>query len=159
MALIGREPADYLMGMVEEKPTIPFVLSLVGGVTILVVGLLLIMAKLIVPYEQGTNMGFRLVDLRLVSSVVSWFWLDLSVAVLLVFGVGFGSLVVFSAVMLYLRPRQHVVWSVLVLVFSLGSVFSSGGFFAGLVLGVIGGILGIIWKPTHRMAPPVPIVG
>jgi hypothetical protein len=44
---------------------------------------------------------------------------------------------------------------VIVLVFSLVSLFGGGGFFIGLILGIVGGILAIVWKPmpTYVYSP------
>lgn len=146
--------------MQEEKPTASFILSLTGGILILIVGLVLVMVLAVAPQSgSGSNeISFRLAGLSLASLTASELWFGLGAVYLLIFGVGFGSLVVFSAVMLYQRPKQHVIWSVLVLVFSLGSFFSTGGFIVGLVLGIIGGVLGIVWRPSHRVAPPLPVL-
>src|SRR5947199_10114462 len=57
-------------------------------------------------------------------------------------------------ILLYVKPQQHVVWGVLVIVFSVVSLFYTlGGFIIGLILGLIGGILGAVWKPPAPMAP------
>ena len=69
-----------------------------------------------------------------------------------ILGLIFGIIVIISAVMLYNRSGEHTTWGALILVFSVLSVFGSmmGGFGIGVILGVIGGILAILWKP----APP-----
>ena len=66
-----------------------------------------------------------------------------------VLGLVFGIIVIISALMLYRRPHEHTTWGILILVFSVLSVFGSmiGGFGVGLLLGIIGGILAITWKP------------
>ena len=65
-----------------------------------------------------------------------------------------GILVMVFGVLLYVRPHQHVVWGVLIIVFSIVSLFDSlGGFFIGLILGLIGGIMGVVYKPPAPMAP------
>jgi hypothetical protein len=67
-----------------------------------------------------------------------------------VLGLVFGIIVIVSAVMLYNRSTEHTTWGVLILIFSALSVFGSmmGGFGVGVILGVIGGALAILWKPT-----------
>jgi len=67
--------------------------------------------------------------------------------VLMVVGVVLGIVVIVAAVMLYRNPPQKTLWGVLVLVLSIVSIFVGGGFLLGLILGVIGGILALIWKP------------
>jgi hypothetical protein len=66
-----------------------------------------------------------------------------------VLGLIFGVIVVISAVMLNSRPQEHTTWGVLIIIFSVLSVFGSaiGGFGLGLILGIIGGILAMTWKP------------
>jgi hypothetical protein len=142
-----------------EKPTASFVLSLTGGILILVVALLLA-AVMMVSVQSGssTDMSIRFVNFNSASLAAPELWSGSSALYFLIFGVGFGSLVVFGAVMMYVRPKQHVTWGVIVLVFSLGSFFSTGGLVVGLVLGMVGGVLGITWKPSRRAAPPVPVL-
>jgi len=64
-------------------------------------------------------------------------------------GIVFGIVVVVSAVMLYNKPIEHSKWGLLILIFSILSIFGSAmaGFGVGLILGVIGGILAFTWKP------------
>jgi hypothetical protein len=134
-------------------------LSLTGGILILVVALLLA-AVMMVSVQSGssTDMNIQFVNFNLASLAAPELWSAPTALYFLIFGVGFGSLVVFGAVMMYVRPKQHVTWGVIVLAFSLGSVFSSGGLVVGLVLGMVGGVLGITWKPSRRAAPPVPVL-
>jgi hypothetical protein len=53
--------------------------------------------------------------------------------------------------MLKSKPEQHSTWGVLIVLFSVLSMLGGamGGFGLGLVLGLIGGILAITWKPTQ----------
>ena len=64
-------------------------------------------------------------------------------------GIVFGIVVVLSAVMLYDKPIEHSKWGLLILIFSVLSIFGSAmaGFGVGLILGVLGGIFAITWKP------------
>lgn len=146
--------------MQEEKPTASFILSLISGILILIVGLVIALVLAVGPQSgSGSNeISFRLASFTLASLATSELWFGLGAVYFLFFGVGFGSLVVFGAVMLYQRPKQHVTWGVLVLAFSLGSIFSTGGLIIGLVLGIIGGVFGIVWKPSRRTAPPLPML-
>jgi hypothetical protein len=70
------------------------------------------------------------------------------------FGVVFGLIVIVGALMLYSRPSQHTTWGVLIIVFSVLSLFGGmmSGLGLGLILGVIGGALAIIWKPSASSA-------
>jgi len=64
-------------------------------------------------------------------------------------GLVFGIVVIVSSVMLYNKPIDHSKWGSLILIFSVLSIFGSAmaGFGVGLILGLIGGILAITWKP------------
>ncbi len=64
-------------------------------------------------------------------------------------GILFGVVVIVSALMLYNKPVDHAKWGMLILIFSVLSIFGSAmaGFGLGLILGLIGGILALTWKP------------
>ncbi len=64
-------------------------------------------------------------------------------------GVLFGTIVVVSALMLYNEPIEHFKWGLLILIFSVLSILGSAmaGFGVGLILGVLGGIFALIWRP------------
>jgi len=68
-------------------------------------------------------------------------------------GLIFAILVLVGAVMLWMKPQSHVAAGVIILLFSLFSIISGGGFIIGLILGIVGGILGIVWNPPAPMAP------
>jgi hypothetical protein len=62
--------------------------------------------------------------------------------------VAFGIIVIVSALMLHGRPNQHTTWGILIIIFSAFSTFGMmTGLGIGLILGIIGGILAIVWKP------------
>ena len=62
-----------------------------------------------------------------------------------IFAVVFGIMVLLGAFLMY-RPGKEMAGGILVLVFSAVSVIAGGGFLAGFVLGVIGGVLGLVKK-------------
>jgi len=64
-------------------------------------------------------------------------------------GIVFGVIVIVASVMLYLNPNQRQLWGALIIAFSVISVLSCmGGMGIGLILGIIGGVLAILWKPS-----------
>jgi hypothetical protein len=73
-------------------------------------------------------------------------------AVVATFGLVSGVIVLMAGVMLRTNPTQHTVWGVLVLVFSVLSFFGFGGFIIGAILGIIGGIMALTWKPSPTPA-------
>jgi hypothetical protein len=68
------------------------------------------------------------------------------------FGLFSGVLVLISGVMLRTNPSQSSIWGVLILVFSVLSFFGAGGFIVGAVLGIIGSIMALTWKPSSTTA-------
>ena len=58
-------------------------------------------------------------------------------------GVVSGAIVLIGALMMYYKPSESYKWGVIVLVFSIISLFGMGGFLIGAVLGIVGGILAI----------------
>lgn len=123
-----------------EKPTAAFVLSLIGGIFILLGGA-------IVAAIAATFGGFL--------SMLGFGDFGLGLAMVGTLGVIFGLLVIIGGVMMYMRPQQHVMWGVLVLILAIVSIpFSLVGLLIGFILALIGGILGIVFKPSAPMAAP-----
>jgi hypothetical protein len=59
-------------------------------------------------------------------------------------GIVTGGLVLIGAIMLYRAPRDHVAWGIVILVFSVISLISMGGFLIGALVGVVGGLLALV---------------
>ncbi len=62
-------------------------------------------------------------------------------------GILFGLFLFIFGFVLYVRPEHHLILGVLIIVVSLTSILSGGGFFLGLILGVVGGILAVVHDP------------
>lgn len=133
----------------EEKPTAAFILSLIAGVLILIGG---IVTLIVTPFFVMTSSsgpwgqyGFPMMR--------PWRIGGLGIA-LSVVGVIFGAIVIYSALILNSKPRNHITCGTLILVFSILSFIGAwAGFGVGLILGVIGGALAISWRP-HPLTPP-----
>ena len=126
-----------------EYPNIPSILALVGGSLILLFGaFLLAVSVVILPHLNYTTVtppqGYTGSIPGLVSGIVG---------ALASFGLICGAIVLASAVALRLMPSQRQTWGVLILVFSILSFFGFGGAIAGAVLGIVGGIMILRWKP------------
>jgi hypothetical protein len=126
-----------------EKPSVAFILSLVGGVLIFVSSAISIVWFTVGSAPFGSyggmmgnyhgfmgNFGFN-----------NGYLLGFSVL-----GLVCGVLVVVGSFLLNLRPLEHFSWSVIVLVFSIVSFVSMGGWVVGAVLGIAGGSLGMAWR-------------
>ncbi len=127
----------------SETPTGPFVLSLVSGVLILMGALVPL-----VFMESYTGMEDMMGGSG-PSGII-----DTDSLAFRILGAAFGGVVLFGAFMLNSRPKQHVTWGALVLIFAALSVFGAmGGFMIGMVAGLIGGAWAIAWKPSTSKLP------
>ncbi len=127
-----------------EKPTAAFVLSLIGGVFILLSGL-----------AAALIFGFIGAGVAMVPGMAP---LGGAIALMGFLGLIFGILVIVGAVMINSGVQNKVkTGSIVVLVFSILSLFTvGGGFLIGFILGLIGSILGLTWKPEATTPPPPP---
>jgi len=109
-----------------KKATAGFVISLIAGVLILINALVFIA---LASFFEDLGLGF-------VTGIMAGFG-----AVGLIFAV----LVIIGAILIYM-PGKEVIGGILVLIFSILSIFIGGGFLIGLILGIIGGALNIAKK-------------
>ena len=131
-----------------EKPTTAFILSLIGGIFILLGGGMMTMTGWSTfcgvtacrNYGGMMGPGFGMMGNGYGYGFGGMFGIA---------GIIFGIAVIVSALMLYDNPAHHSTWGLVILIFSLLSIFGSamGGFGVGLILGLIGGILALTWKP------------
>ena len=130
-----------------EKPTAAFVLSLIGGILILLGGIF------------GAIIG--IIGGAAMSIVPGFGWLSGLIIALGILGLIFGIIVILGAIMINSGERGKVrTGSILVLIFSILSLFvgGTGGFIIGFILSLIGSILGLTWKPSEEAPPPPPPV-
>ena len=60
-----------------------------------------------------------------------------------------GVIVLMSALVLRIHPEEHVLWGVVIVVFSAISFVGMGGYFVGAGFGIIGGALALTYKPLY----------
>ena len=115
------------MLLAGERPIAAFILSLLGGLFILFVGLILsLLGATIMEY----------------GSLLSGF-----------LGIFYGIIIIICAVKMHNEPENQT-WSILIIIFSVLSLLGAGaGLYIGLILGMIGGLLGLTWKPPQRDYP------
>ncbi|MCP8311305.1 MAG: DUF6114 domain-containing protein [Candidatus Methylarchaceae archaeon HK01M] len=134
----------------KEKPMLPFALSLTAGILILIggtTGWIWMSGGL----EHWGHMPFGMMD----DWEHSWEdtmhgigFTDASFMVFSIIGLSSGILILLGSSMLYARPKEHVAWGIVIVIFSALSLFGMGGFILGAALGLAGGILAIIWRPS-----------
>jgi hypothetical protein len=135
--------------MGANQGSIPsFILSLIGGLIVLLYSLFsLLTFGLYGPYWNGIGgwmgdmMGGFHDFMGIYGGSYEFF------AVLTIIGLVCGILIVASAALLRARPQEHGLWGTLIIVFSAISFVGMGGFFIGAVLGIIGGVLAIVYRP------------
>jgi len=58
-----------------------------------------------------------------------------------------GVIVVIAALVLRIHPQEHVMWGIVIVVFSAVSFVGMGGYFVGATFGILGGALALTYKP------------
>ena len=118
-----------------ERPDVPFLLSVLGGVFIaLVGGVEVYEGSMSFPAPFG-NGGATYVAFGAL-------------------GCGLGVLVIILGSLLLVRPEMRVTIGIAITVLSVLSVMSFyGGFVVGLGLGVFGGVTAIAWRPRPVVSP------
>jgi uncharacterized membrane protein len=125
-------------------PKAASILALVGGMFILLGGVIFVgVAAFVLPHVNFSNLtvpqGLDSASLRgLISGVVG---------VMGGFGLVCGAIVLVSATMLLAKVGTRRTWGILILVFSVLSFVGLGGFIVGAILGIVGGVLTLRWKP------------
>lgn len=123
----------------SEKPTKAYTLSLIAGILIVcnavAVGVAATWFPWIFPTLPGSDNNAT-VPFASIATI----------------GLICGALVLFGAIMLHIKPRNKKVWGIVIIVFSIPSVITGGGFIVGFILGIIGGVKAIRWKPLLQTA-------
>jgi len=124
----------------SEKPTKAFTLSLIAGILIVsntaLLGVAATWFPWIIPTIPGlandTTILYRLTAIGLI----------------------FGVLVLLGAIMLHIKPENKKAWGIIIVVFSIPSVVTGGGFIIGFILGIIGGASALSRKPKMQATKP-----
>jgi hypothetical protein len=126
-----------------DKPTAAMVLSLIGGIFVILGGAFIAFVGSLVSSfgylaNGGTSGGT-------------------AVTIVGVVGVIMGLIMVVGGFMLYSKPSSAKMWGIIILILSILSwVTAVGGLVIGFILGLVGGILAIVYKPSAASATPPP---
>lgn len=130
----------------QSMHTAAFILSLIGGLVIVLgsaiaVFLLAFGSPYGIYYGMGPGMmgGYGFYGF----GYGSGWMIGLSLA-----GLVSGIIVVIGAIMLNVRPAEHITWGIIVLIFSIVSFTGMGGYFIGAILGIAGGALALSYRST-----------
>lgn len=122
-----------------EKNTKAFTLSLTAGILILTNTTLLGAAATWFPGIIPTLPGSTSNDTTLLYHLTE-------------IGLICGVLVLLGTILLSVKPGKKRVWGIMILVFSVPSVITGGGFIIGFILGIIGGALALSRKSIAQKA-------
>lgn len=133
------------MGVYYEKPTAAFVLSLIGGILVLIWGVII---GVLLGILGGITEIAGIMNRIMLISILGGIFIILAVGVIIL-----GILMVWGAFMINSGvPSEVRNGGIIVLIVSVISIFFGGGFFIGSLLGIIGGILALVWEPSHYPA-------
>lgn len=120
----------------NEKQNRAFILSLVAGILIVINTTLLGFATTWFPEIIPTLPGSSDNDVTLLYQLT-------------VIGLIFGVLVLIGAILLHFKPAKKKACGIIIIVFSIPSVITGGGFIIGFILGIMGGAKALSRKPQN----------
>jgi len=118
-----------------KRATIGFVISLIAGILILINALMWFALRSIIGGLTPSVPG--IIEAGAIAEAM--------ITLLGAAGLIFAIIVLVGAWLIY-SPGKETIGGVLVLIFSILSIVTGGGFFLGLILGIVGGALGIAKK-------------
>jgi hypothetical protein len=136
--------------------TAAFALSLAGGVLMLLSGGMAWMWFMFGTSNFGGMMGGMMDEFEGMMGGYHDMMDNLNVpagsmTILSLLGLLSGIAVIIAAIMLNTRPREHVTWGTIILVFSIISLVGMGGFWIGALLGIAGGAIALSWRPKANI--------
>jgi len=133
-----------MVSVVSEKPTAAFVLSLIAGILGLIFSILLTIALSVASWmvsTVGAPMGLGGLG-TLIIAIGIWYVIA-------------SILIIVGAIWINTgEPGKVKNGGIIVLVFSILSI--GNAYFLVFILGLIGGILALTWKPPKKAPPPPP---
>ena len=122
----------------ENFPRTAHILALIGGILVVIEGLLYLAVGALIGSIGG---GF---------GIAGGFVAALGAIALVV-----GLIILYGSIQLRSRPASAKTWGIILIVLALASYIGGGGFFLGLILTLIGGILAYVWvAPAAAMGSP-----
>lgn len=125
------EQSNTKPASLSKKASLGFVLSIVGGILILLRGIVRIVVGDVITFAGSDEVRHR-------------FLAGLALNVIGGIAVVFGIIIIIGAYLIY--SRMEAAGGAIVLIISLLSIFVGSGWLIGLILGVIGGILALLKK-------------
>jgi len=137
--------------MKGEKTTLVFLLSLLGSILILINCFLVVLNRMPVIISSGSA------NPQNVLAENAPFWWRISFGFrgfvegqMMILWVIFAVIVLFSSLMFYVTPLRRKMLGSLIIIFSILSIPTGGGFIMGLILAIIGGGMMYEWPKPWR---------
>ena len=121
----------------KSYPSTAFILTLIGGIFILLNGL----------YDAAVLAFVGSVALSIIPGLGALLIAFAIIALL------FGLVIIFGAIRMRAAPESARMWGIIVLIVSLISLVTGGGFVIGFILALVGGILAMTWHPPMVSQP------
>jgi len=136
--------ADVALGKSSAYPKTAAILALAGGMIMVLGGAVFIgVASFVIPHMNLANITVpNGMDRASLPGLISGILTAMGG-----FGLVCGAIVLISATMLLAKVGGRRTWGILILVFSILSFVGLGGFIIGAILGILGGVLTLRWKP------------
>jgi len=133
--------------MAQNKSQLPFLLSFIGGLLIIIGGIVSSMWFIYGGTSWGDfgDMWYGMMG-GYHGMMGSFGFPSSSMGALSLVGLVSGIIVILAALMLNIRPHEKNAWGLLIIVFSALSFLNMGGFVVGAVLGLVGGAFAISSK-------------
>jgi hypothetical protein len=128
----------------QKVPPLAFILSLLGGSLIVLNSVMLAIWFLVGGVVLGMMGGFIGMMDGFQGMMGSFGWPLAMLSSFALIGIVAGCLVIVGAIMLHRTPRDRVSWGIVILLFSVISLVSMGGFLLGALAGIVGGVLAIV---------------
>jgi hypothetical protein len=129
---ILQQPSETQPPVTPKRANIGFVISLVAAVLILAQGIVRIFRGEAIAFLGSEGLRRRV-------------FAGLTVQVVGAIAIVFAILILVGAFLIY-SPGKETIGGIIVLVFAVLSILTGGGWLAGLILGIVGGVLGLIKK-------------
>ena len=126
----------------NEEANAAFLLSLIGGVLILIGSLVVVGLGIFAAFGMG-YMGSMMNRMMGGFGTVGVLG-GVSIIAVSIIGIASAVIVIYGAFSIRDKPTARTTWGPLILAFSLISLLSFGGFLVGAILGILGGILAMV---------------
>jgi hypothetical protein len=129
----------------NEEANAAFLLSLIGGVLILIGGLVVLGLGISGAFGVGyTGSMMGSMTGYMMGGFGTAAVLSVAIIAASVIGIASAAIVIYGAFLVKDKPTTRSTWGALILAFSFISLLSLGGFLVGAVLGILGGILAMV---------------